>query len=135
MTFPERPPVRMRGREPSGEDDGTRLWVYSSAFEVEQRTTPTPHTERDPSLCAVGDGFTGLPDCGPFDAIHVGAAVPGLLILFSYHCPPPAPASLPPPPKKMVSSVGGTNVEFSRPVRQRSLSPSHRCELFARMSV
>lgn len=30
------------------------------------------------SCCAAVDGFDGLPDEGPFDAIHVGAAAPKL---------------------------------------------------------
>lgn len=33
---------------------------------------PLPHTY----FCEVGDGFAGLPEFGPYDCIHVGAAAP-----------------------------------------------------------
>ena len=32
----------------------------------------------------VGDGWKGLPSCGPFDAIHVGAAAAELPLELSY---------------------------------------------------
>ncbi|KAK9144837.1 hypothetical protein Sjap_004740 [Stephania japonica] len=66
---------------PNGRAVGVEHIPELAAFSTEniQKSPVAPLLERGSLSIDVGDGRLGWPECGPYDAIHVGAAAPEIL--------------------------------------------------------